>query len=302
MTGWLIVNGFLHSEKFDELTELFAEAAKEEEITLLIKSNVELLIDTKSKGMEKPDFVLFWDKDILLAKSLEAQGLRLYNSSHAIAVCDDKRETHIALQKAGIPAPRTIVAPMTYDGIGFCSLSFLSEVEQRLSFPLVVKEAFGSFGEQVYLVKNHTELLSLVSKCGTIKLLFQEYISYSRGRDLRLQVVGEQVVAAILRHSDSDFRANITAGGKMEPYVPSREEKKLALQAARAVGADFAGVDLLFGPQGPLVCEVNSNAHFKNLLTCTGINTAGEILRYICHDIAGSSGNGGNDNVSMAHL
>lgn len=302
MTGWLIVNGFLHSEKFDELTELFAEAAKEKEITLLIKSNVELLIDTKFKGMEKPDFVLFWDKDILLAKSLEAQGLRLYNSSHAIAVCDDKRDTHIALQKAGIPAPRTIIAPMTYDGIGFCSLSFLSKIEQRLSFPLVVKEAFGSFGEQVYLVENHTELLSLVSKCGTTKLLFQEYISYSRGRDLRLQVVGEQVVAAILRHSDSDFRANITAGGKMESYVPSREEKELALQAARAVGADFAGVDLLFGSQGPLVCEVNSNAHFKNLLTCTGKNTAEEILRYICYDIACSSGNGGNDNVSMAHL
>ena len=62
----------------------------------------------------------------------------------------------------------------------------------------------------------------------------------------------------------------------MEPYTPSEEEKALALRAAKAVGADFAGVDLLFTPQEPLVCEVNSNAHFKNLFSCTGVNTARE--------------------------
>lgn len=290
MTGWLIVNGFLHSDKFDELTDLFLEAAVEEEITLLLKSNEKLLVDTQSQWTQKPDFVLFWDKDILLAKTLESQGMRLYNSSSAIAVCDDKRETHIALQKAGIPSPRTIIAPMTYDGIGFRTLSFLTEVEEKLSFPLIVKEAFGSFGEQVYLVENHEELISVIASCKTTKLLFQEYIRCSRGRDVRLQVVGNQVIAAILRYSDSDFRANITAGGKMEQYTPSAEEKTLALRAARAVGADFAGVDLLFTPQGSLVCEVNSNAHFKNLLSCTGVNTAREILRFLRHDIAEKRG------------
>lgn len=291
MTGWLIVNGFLHSDKFDELTDLFLQAAVEEEITLLLKSNEKLLVDTQYQWTEKPDFVLFWDKDILLAKTLESQGMRLYNSSSAIAVCDDKRETHIALQKAGIPSPRTIIAPMTYDGIGFRSLSFLTEVEEKLSFPLIVKEAFGSFGEQVYLVENHEELISTVASCKTTKLLFQEYIHYSRGRDVRLQVVGNQVIAAIRRYSDSDFRANITAGGKMEPYTPSEEEKALALRAAKAVGADFAGVDLLFTPQEPLVCEVNSNAHFKNLLSCTGVNTAREILRFLRRDLAEKRGN-----------
>lgn len=153
MTGWLIVNGFLHSDKFDELTKLFLEAAQEENITLLLKSNEKLLVDTQFNWTEKPDFVLFWDKDIFLAKALEAQGIRLYNSGCAIAVCDDKRETHIAMQKAGIPSPRTIFAPMTYDGIGFRSLSFLTEVEEKLSFPLIVKEAFGSFGSRSILLK-----------------------------------------------------------------------------------------------------------------------------------------------------
>lgn len=281
MAGWLIVNGFLHSDKFDEITELFTRAARETDMTLSVKNNTELLVDTGMIWHDRPDFTVFWDKDILLARSLEQQGIRLYNSSQTIAICDDKRETHVALQKEGIPMPRTIMAPMTYDGVGFTSLDFLSEIETRLGFPLIIKEAFGSFGEQVYLARDHKELLSLVSHCKTSQLLFQEYIEQSHGRDVRLQVVGDRVVAAMLRYSDKDFRANITAGGKMEAYTPSEEEAKLALRAAGAVGADFAGVDLLFGSQGPLVCEVNSNAHFKNLLDCTGVNTAKEILQYI---------------------
>lgn len=73
----------------------------------------------------------------------------------------------------------------------------------------------------------------------------------------------------------------------MESYEPSSEEIDLAIRAARAVGASFAGVDLLFGSDGPLVCEVNSNAHFKNLLSCTGINVAEEILTFIQKDLRG---------------
>lgn len=287
MTGWLIVNGFLQSAKFEELTKLFVQAAREETISLCVKSNTQCLVDTGEKWHKKPDFVIFWDKDILLAKYIEKQGIPVYNSSHSIAVCDDKRETHIALQEAHIPTPRTILAPMTYEGIGFISLTFLEEIKQKLDFPIIVKEAFGSFGEQVYMAKNDKELCSIVSHCKTTKLLFQEYIASSCGKDIRLQVVGGQVVAAMLRCSETDFRANITAGGTMERYAPSAEEITLALRAAQAVGANFAGVDLLFGEGGPLVCEVNSNAHFKNLLDCTGVNTAKEILRFIQKDLRG---------------
>lgn len=67
----------------------------------------------------------------------------------------------------------------------------------------------------------------------------------------------------------------------MHAYQPDSEAIELAVKACRAVNCDFAGVDLLFGPEGYLVCEVNSNAHFKNLLECTGVNTAWYILQYI---------------------
>lgn len=282
MKGWLVVNEFLQNQKFSELTKLFLSAAKKANLSLTVYTNAELLADTKEILKQRPDFVLFWDKDIVLGNYLESQGIPLYNSVDAIRLCDDKRLTHIALMREGIPSPRTIMAPMTYPNIGFTNHDFFEQVERELSYPFVVKEAFGSFGEQVYLVRDRKELQQRIQGTSTTELLFQEYIPESRGRDVRLQVVGDRVVASMYRYSDTDFRANVTAGGKMKNYTPSKEESSLALRAARAVGAAFAGVDLLFGAEGPLVCEVNSNAHFKNIQTCTGVPVAEEIIQYLC--------------------
>lgn len=282
MKGWLVVNEFLQNQKFSELTKLFLSAAQKANLSLSVYTNAELLADTKELLKQRPDFVLFWDKDIVLGNYLEAQGIPLYNSVDAIRLCDDKRLTHIALMREGIPSPRTIMAPMTYPNIGFTNHDFFEQVERELTYPFVVKEAFGSFGEQVYLVRDRKELQQRIQGTSTTELLFQEYIPESRGRDVRLQVVGDRVVASMYRYSNTDFRANVTAGGKMKNYTPSEEESSLALRAARAVGADFAGVDLLFGAEGPLVCEVNSNAHFKNIQTCTGVPVAEEIIQYIC--------------------
>lgn len=294
ITGWLIVNGFLNSEKFDELTTLFLRAAENEKVNLLVKFNHEILVDTVEMRMDLPEFVIFWDKDVLLAQWLEQQGVAVYNSSQTIAICDDKRKTHLALLKKHIPMPRTLFAPMSYEGIGFTNSKFLQEVREKLGFPLIVKEAFGSFGMQVYLANDFCELHDIVRRCKTTELIFQEYIQTSSGRDVRLQVVGGTVVGSMFRYSTNDFRANLTAGGLMKKYQPSCKEKQLAVTAACAVGADFAGVDLLFGEEQMLVCEVNSNAHFKNLQDCTGVDTARKIIHYVQKNIRGK----GNDRLA----
>lgn len=277
MTGVLIVNGFLRTEKFRELEELFLETASRLSVNLSVRTNAQLLA-----GLHKtPDFVLFWDKDILLAKSLENKGIPVYNSARCIALCDDKRKMHLALKQHGIPTPDTILAPMTYPGIGFTDFSFLDDVEKKLPYPFIVKEGYGSFGAQVYLVEDRETLETLLTEKKADGFLFQRFVENSKGRDIRLQVVGNRVIGAMYRYSLTDFRANLTAGGEMKPYNPTEEEIALAVRASTAVEADFSGVDLLFGEDGPLVCEVNSNAHFKNLLQCTGVNTAYEILNYI---------------------
>jgi len=90
------------------------------------------------------------------------------------------------------------------------------------------------------------------------------------------------VAASILRHStNGDFRSNLTLGGGMGNYYPTPDEANLALRAVKELGLTFAGVDVLFGADGPLLCEVNSNAHFKTTLECTGVNMATELLSEI---------------------
>ena len=288
MTGLLVVNEFLNSNKFNEIHQWLIDAAIRQGIKLIKKTNAQLLIELPVKNLRKSfqpeaDFVMFLDKDVRLAEYLELMGYRVFNSSKAIYACDDKSMTHLLLSGADIPMPKTIVAPMTFTNIGYTDLYFLEDVAERLGYPMVVKECFGSFGQQVYLVKDMDELAATVKQIGAKPMLFQEYIKSSHGRDIRLQVVGKQVIAAMYRYSDSgDFRANLTIGGKMKAYQPTKEQVDLALKSCEVLGLDFAGVDILFGKNDePLVCEVNSNAHFKNIYDCTGVNAADAIITHI---------------------
>lgn len=286
MFAWLIVNEFLNSYKFSEHALWLEQAAKELGIEMLTLTNAQCLVtltsDSKLKH-KKPDFVLFWDKDTRLAMFLESLGIPVYNSADSIANCDDKSKTHLILQRNHIPMPKTVLAPMTYQNIGYTNLNFLETVMEELVFPMVVKECFGSFGAQVYLAQTREDLVQLVSAIGAKPMLFQEFIKESSGRDIRLQVVGDKVVASMYRYSEhGDFRANISNGGKMKPYKPTPEEIVLAVSCCKLLNLTYGGVDLLFGKDNqPLVCEVNSNAHFKNIYDCTKVNTAHKILEYI---------------------
>ncbi len=286
MFAWLIVNEFLNTNKFSEHTIWLQEAAKDQGIDLLTMTNAQCLVTLTSEfklKYRRPDFVLFWDKDIRLAMFLESFGIPVFNSSESIANCDDKSRTHLILQKNFVPMPKTVLSPMTYQNIGYTNLNFLDIVMEELAFPMVVKECFGSFGAQVYLAQTQDDLVQLVSMIGAKPMLYQEFIKESSGRDLRLQVVGDEVVASMYRYSEQgDFRANITNGGKMKAYEPTSEEIALAIQCCRLLNLTYGGVDLLFGKDNqPLVCEVNSNAHFKNIYDCTRVNTAQKIMEYI---------------------
>lgn len=292
--AWLVTNEFLNTQKYSELNMWLVKAAEKYNIDLLVKTNAELLVDLGGNHIiqnlievEKPEFVLFWDKDIRLASFLESLSVKVINSSKAIEICDNKAMTHIALKQKNIKMPKTILAPMTYENIGFTNYDFVERMKKQLSYPIVVKECFGSFGQQVYLVHDDVELMRCIEKIGAKPFLFQEYIKSSFARDIRLNVVGDQVVATMYRYSDTgDFRANISNGGKMKPFKPTKQQIQLAVDCVKALGLDFAGVDLLFDEnEEPIVCEVNSNAHFKNIYDCTGVNVAECILGYICNKL-----------------
>lgn len=281
--GLLVVNAFLRTNKFDELYTFLRDAAEDEGMQLEVMTNAELVCALEG-DFSPADyrFVVFWDKDILLAQRLEQLGMRLFNSARSIALCDDKSLTWLALRERHVPMPRTVPAPKTFPAIGYPDTAFAREIGKTLGYPVVVKECYGSFGQQVYLCQTEEQLLEKTRQLAGVPILYQQAVTESMGHDVRINVVGGQVVASILRRStDGDFRSNLTLGGTMEPYTPTEAEAALAIRVTRLLGLDFAGVDVLFGKEGPILCEVNSNAHFKTTLTCTGINMAQLIMRHI---------------------
>ncbi|CAH0346342.1 RimK family alpha-L-glutamate ligase [Bacillus sp. CECT 9360] len=295
MSGcWIVVNGYLQQKKFSDLAIFMKDAAERKKVSTSIVRHTELIavLDNgipRLKGSfsdSLPDFIIFMDKDIQLARHLEMMGIPVYNGSASIEVCDSKAKTHQALANHGIPMPRTVFPPFTYEGIQREDFQAFKNIGQDLGYPLVIKEAYGSFGEQVYLAQNETELLELVRNIAHKPFILQEFVKSSKGRDIRLNVVGGKVVASMLRTSETDFRANVTNGGKMLAYNPTPEEIELAVTCADILGIDFAGIDLLFGERGPLLCEVNSNSHLLNIYDCTGVNVADYMIDYILQEEA----------------
>lgn len=291
MAYYLVYNGFWNPHGLPESATALVAAAERENMHLVATPNTAWIARYDGDGtvvageygvLTADDVVLFWDKDTRLAHAMEAAGARLFNTAAAVELCDDKLKTHAVLAQAGLPMPRTLAAPMTYveTSAAGCA-AFWREAEQVLGFPMVVKECFGSLGGQVYLAHDRRELEALSLSMGAKPFLVQQFIASSAGNDKRLYVVGDRVVAAMRRHSDSDFRANIENGGVGIAYTPTAEECELALAACRALGLHFGGVDILDSEDGGLLCEVNSNAHMAGITACTGVDVAAAILRYV---------------------
>jgi len=232
--------------------------------------------------------VVFLDKDVALAEQLELQGATVLNSASAIAICDDKRRTYTHLNAHGLRIPKTVILPSLYPKQKVDSKAVLSMIDE-LSLPIVIKEAKGSFGAQVYLANAIEDVFAIVDALADRHLLAQEFIASSRGRDLRIQVVNGECVAAITREHPIDFRANLSAGGVGYPYQPSAIERDLAVASAAAVGGFNVGVDLLFDEDGhgTIVCEVNSNAHIWRLSAISGVDVAFRVGQALGQWLAG---------------
>lgn len=285
MQGWLIINSFMKTEKFINLYEMLSLAFKKRNVELSVKKASDISLKVGEIIKDKPDFAIFWDKDTYLAERLEDNNVRLFNSKKAVLLCDNKILMYQALAKAGVKIPKTFIAPKTFEGLNYSDRSFLKEVTKEIGYPMVIKEAYGSFGEQVYLANDEKSANEIIDKIGYKDFLMQEFISSSKGRDIRINVVGDKAIVSMLRENKNDFRSNISSGGTGTLFNPEPVYIDLAIKAVKALGLDFAGVDVMFGKDGPIICEVNSNPQFASTLKATGINLADYIADYILKNL-----------------
>ena len=287
--GVLIVNAFLNTPQVNDTYDMLLAGAKRAGCDMSLMTNAAMFVDSATgtvistpdcAGWQDNDFILFWNKDVFLGRALERMGYRLFNRADAIEYCDNKALTVQGSRNSVKPHRRTT---QTSDRrYGYPDMSFEEYLGDELGYPYVIKECLGSYGGQVYLAKDRDEAQSILKSIEGKDCIAQEFISTSSGRDIRAYVVGDQVVASMVRRNDNDFRSNINAGGFAENHEMTAKQEQMAITAVKKLGLDFAGVDMLFGEDGePILCEVNSNAQFKGLLGATGTDITKALFEHI---------------------
>jgi len=233
------------------------------------------------------DFCIDLDKDKYVPYMLEKAGLRLFNSARAIEWCDDKMTTAIRLSGEGIPMPLTLPGLLCFDPSTPIPPSHYALVEGKLGYPFVLKTAFGSLGKGVWKIDDRATFERVLERVKCTPHLYQRFVAASSGRDVRVIVIGGEVVAAMERVSRGDFRSNIELGGSAKPYDVPPVLASLCVKAARILGLDYCGIDILEDGDTYRLCEVNSNAFFGGIERTTGVNVARAYAQYICREIYG---------------
>jgi gamma-F420-2:alpha-L-glutamate ligase len=251
-------------------------------IDIIVSSQGRRSIRVRNRVVDIPDVIIprtgsgtgYFGFAIL--RHLERLGVNTVNPSYAIEATKDKLYAHQIFAEKGIPTPKTMLVKHPVNA---------NLVDREIGWPAIVKIMAGSYGKGVYQVTSKSRFTDFIEFAHGIKtdeaIIVQEYVDTHPGEDLRVFVVGDRVLGAMKRSArDGSFKANITRGGRGENYPLTPEIEDLALRVARSLDLEVAGVDLLFGRDGFLVCEANSAPGFEGFERATGIDVAGAIIDY----------------------
>lgn len=192
----------------------------------------------------------------------------------SVVASHNKFLTLVLLKEEGLPIPETHLS---------LRRSVLEKVLDEMEYPLVLKLLYGSMGVGVMFADSRQSAVSIIDALERFKEpIFVEHFIPPGNEDIRAYVVGGKVVASMKRVAClGERRANIGMGGEGKPYRLTRREENLAVRAAKAMGMRICGVDIMPGPDGPVVIETNVNAQFKGLEAATHKNIAGEIVKFL---------------------
>ncbi|MFH1291981.1 MAG: RimK family alpha-L-glutamate ligase [bacterium] len=212
-------------------------------------------------------------------RQFELSGFTLLNNHLSIMRTKNKVRNLQILNIHNVPIPKSYVVRST---------EYISDIVKNISsYPIILKSVSGSQGAGVAIIESQRGLRSIMDMIikDDVKyapVIIQEYIRESSGKDIRIFVVGNNIVAAMERIASKrgEFRSNFSMGGKVRIAGLTTEEKRIALKAVRVCGLDFAGVDLIRTKTGPKILEVNSNPGLEGITQATNIDVAGKIIEY----------------------
>ncbi|QIG49600.1 30S ribosomal protein S6--L-glutamate ligase [Nordella sp. HKS 07] len=213
---------------------------------------------------------------LAVLRQFEMMGVFPLNESVAIGRSRDKLRSLQILARDGVGLPITAFANDTTrtDDV----------IEIVGGAPTVIKLLEGTQGIGVVLSETHKSAKSVIEAFhgADIAILVQEFIKEAEGRDIRVFVIDGKPVAAIRRSgAKGDFRSNLHRGGQAEKIAISRQERAAAVKAARSMGLNVCGVDMLQSSRGPLVMEVNSSPGLEGIEKATGVDVATAIIQFL---------------------
>lgn len=299
MRGWLFFHNVL-DDGVPEAAEIhrFIEAGKTRGIELDVfrPRDFELIVSTEKEWraehlggqLSRPDFIIprtgsetsYFTLAVL--RHFERQGIAMINGPEAVEACADKLQTLQLLSASGLPIPKTILAKFPVD---------LDVIERELGFPVVVKTLRSTRGAGVLLCRDRNQFDDLANLLGdsnpTSDFIFQQYVKASHGRDVRILVIDGKVAAAMERRAtNGGFKSNISLGGVGQRIEPPPEMARLAIDAAKALNLDIAGIDILFDDKGYRICEANSSPGFSGLEKACDISVPDAVFDFVQHRLA----------------
>ena len=254
-----------------------------DEIDLIVSRDDRKSIRYRNDIVSLPDSILartgsgtgYFNLSVL--RQFERLNVPTLPNSASIEASKDKMYANQIMAQAGLPIPKTMLTRFP------CKAE---TVQKQVGFPCVMKVVTGSHGAGVFLcedAKQFEDLSELISSLeAKSSMIVQEYVKESEGRDLRVIVIGGRVVGAMQRKStDGSFKANISRGGQGEAYDVDDQMELLAIQTAKVLDLDIAGVDLLFHSDGYRICEANSSPGFQGFEEALDINVPQKVFDYV---------------------
>ena len=211
-----------------------------------------------------------------VVRQFEMMGVYSVNESVAISRSRDKLRSLQLLSRKGIGLPVTVFAHRGSNAENIVKLAG--------GAPVVIKLLEGTQGIGVILGETPKAAESIIEAFGGVNtnILVQEYIAEAQGQDIRCLVIGDRVVASMKRTGKKgEFRSNLHRGGSAKAVKISTDERATAIGAARAMGLNVCGVDMLRSNHGPVVMEVNSSPGLEGVEQATGVDVAGQIIDFV---------------------
>ena len=229
-----------------------------------------LLVDEEEPEVDT-DFILFRDRNPLLSKKWESAGFRMINRSEVNRIANDKLRTYELASLLGIPSVPTKKALSAFD---------------IPSFPVVLKTIDGHGGNEVFLCHTIDEAEEYFVQFAGRESIVQPYIE-SDATDVRVFMLGEDVLGAVKRTGSNSFKSNYTLGGSVEKYVLSAWQEKEVSMIAKALKSDYIGIDFLLLPDGGWVLnEIEDPVGARSLYVTHDFSVARRLIEYVHKQLA----------------